>query len=113
VLSETSDAGEEVSSGSLGAFGSARPAPEVTDGALSGAATQMTHLNAGLLLDDAPVVVVEDDLVGEPTDDQSVVKVPATIVVAVGICLAMTVVFGIVPAPIVDFAHKATLLFLP
>lgn len=33
--------------------------------------------------------------------------------IAIGICLAVTVVFGIVPGPLVDFAHKATLLFLP
>jgi NADH-quinone oxidoreductase subunit N len=112
VRSATAPAGEEVPSGSLGAFGSAQPAPDA-GGAPSGGATQITQLNAGLLLDDAPVVIVEDDLVGETADDQSVVKVPATIAVAVGVCLAVTVVFGIVPAPIVDFAHKATLLFLP
>jgi hypothetical protein len=33
--------------------------------------------------------------------------------VAIGVCLAVTVVFGIIPAPLIDFAHKATLLFLP
>jgi hypothetical protein len=33
--------------------------------------------------------------------------------VAIGVCLAVTVDFGIIPAPLIDFAHKATLLFLP
>jgi hypothetical protein len=39
--------------------------------------------------------------------------VPLPAVIAIGICVAVTVVFGIIPAPLVDFAHKATLLFLP
>jgi len=39
--------------------------------------------------------------------------VPVAAVVAIGICLAVTVVFGIIPAPLVDLAHKATLLFIP
>ena len=46
------------------------------------------------------------------TDGRGAV-VPAPAVIAIGICLAVTVVFGIVPGPLVDFAHKATLLFLP
>jgi hypothetical protein len=39
--------------------------------------------------------------------------VPLGAAVAIGICVAVTVVFGIIPAPLVDFAHRATLLFLP
>ena len=30
----------------------------------------------------------------------------------IGICVAFSVVFGIIPGPIVDFADQATLLFL-
>ena len=30
---------------------------------------------------------------------------------AIGVCVAATVVFGIVPAPLLDFANHATLLF--
>jgi len=41
------------------------------------------------------------------------VTVPAATWVAVGICLAVTVVFGIVPEPLIRFAHEATLLFFP
>jgi NADH:ubiquinone oxidoreductase subunit 4 (subunit M) len=71
-------------------------------------------MNAGLLLDDAPVTTLAEDLVGgEAEDPDSIVKVPVTVVVVVAVCLAVTIVFGIIPAPIVDFAHKATLLFLP
>jgi NADH-quinone oxidoreductase subunit N len=107
-------AGEEAPAGSLGAFGSAVPGPLAVqaDGA-PGAAASITRLNAGLLLDDAPIEAVADDLVGEPPDERSAVKVPVGIAVAIGVCLAVTVVFGIIPAPLVDFAHKATLLFLP
>lgn len=38
------------------------------------------------------------------------VPVPRLAAGAIGLCVAFTVVFGIVPAPIVDFAHQATLL---
>ncbi|MHB8594490.1 MAG: NADH-quinone oxidoreductase subunit N [Acidimicrobiales bacterium] len=31
--------------------------------------------------------------------------------VAIGLCVAVTVVFGVWPAPLVDFAHRASLLF--
>lgn len=36
-----------------------------------------------------------------------------SIVAAIGLCLAVTVVFGVIPAPVVDFARQATLLHLP
>jgi NADH-quinone oxidoreductase subunit N len=107
-------AGEEVPGGSFGALGATRPATE-SEGptGLSGAPATITRLNAGLLLDDAPERALEDDLVGEAADEDEVVRVPATVVVAVALCLGVTVVFGIIPAPVIDFAHKATLLFLP
>ena len=64
----------------------------------------ITTLNAELLLaDDAPAPT------GEETP--SVVPVPSLTSVAIGICVAFTVVFGIVPAPLLDFANHATLLF--
>ncbi len=61
------------------------------------------ELNAALLLEDAP----------EPGEETPSRQVPWPAMVAIGICLAVTVVFGIIPAPLVDFAHKATLLFVP
>jgi NADH-quinone oxidoreductase subunit N len=39
-------------------------------------------------------------------------EVPSTISVAVLACVAVTVVFGIWPSPVIDFAHHASLLFL-
>ena len=47
----------------------------------------------------------------EASDDPSQAPVSATTVAAIALCLAVTVVFGLWPAPVVDFAHKATLLF--
>ena len=38
---------------------------------------------------------------------------PALTAVAVGLCVAVTVVFGIIPGPLIDLAHQATLLFFP
>ncbi|HVA05353.1 MAG TPA: NADH-quinone oxidoreductase subunit N [Acidimicrobiales bacterium] len=42
-----------------------------------------------------------------------VVRVPALTGLAIGLCLAVTVVFGVWPQPLLDFAKQATLLFLP
>ncbi|MGH9083128.1 MAG: NADH-quinone oxidoreductase subunit N, partial [Acidimicrobiales bacterium] len=48
-----------------------------------------------------------------PSDLTGKVPVPVLTAVAIGLCVAVTVVFGIIPAPLVDFARHATLLFLP
>jgi NADH-quinone oxidoreductase subunit N len=85
-----------------------------------------TRLNAALLLEHDGARVGAEEAgdhgpAGEPNggveeaeeEERSQVAVPWPAVVAIGICVAVTVVFGIIPAPLVDFAHKATLLFLP
>jgi NADH-quinone oxidoreductase subunit N len=116
VRAATLGAGEEVPAGSLGAFGSLPPESGgvVVDAGRSVSPSVVGRMNAGLLLDDAPVATLDDDLIGADAEDPAaIVKVPVTVVVVVAVCLAVTIVFGIVPAPIVDFAHKATLLFLP
>jgi NADH-quinone oxidoreductase subunit N len=51
----------------------------------------------------AVVVESPDDVVSSP--------VGAPTASAIAVCVAVTVVFGIWPAPIVNFAHQATLLF--
>ncbi len=43
----------------------------------------------------------------------SPVQVPPLTAVAIGLCLAVTVVLGVWPGPLTSFAHHATLLFLP
>ncbi len=73
-----------------------------------------TQRNAALLLDADPVTVEEareeaEEAPGAP----DVVPVPALTAVAIALCVAVTVVFGIIPGPLVDLAHQATLLFFP
>jgi NADH-quinone oxidoreductase subunit N len=54
-------------------------------------------------------------LTDAPPDDEvrerGVVPVPPLTVLAIGVSVAFSVVFGIIPGPILDFAHQATLLF--
>jgi hypothetical protein len=33
--------------------------------------------------------------------------------IAIGVCTGVTVLFGVWPQPLIDFANHATLLFLP
>ncbi len=86
------------------------------------------RLNAALLID-AETVTVDGETPASAAADQvggdverveapdpalvSKVPVPALSAVAIGLCVAVTVVFGFIPAPLVDFAHHATLLFVP
>ena len=50
---------------------------------------------------------------GPPTSAVAdrMVRVPGLTTVAIGLSVGFTIVFGIIPGPIVDFAHQATLLF--
>ncbi len=43
--------------------------------------------------------------------ERGVVQIPGLSALAIGVCVAFTVVFGIIPEPILEFAHQATLLF--
>jgi NADH-quinone oxidoreductase subunit N len=53
---------------------------------------------------------------GEEADDDgadlSHLTVPLGAASAIAVCAVVTVLFGLWPAPIIDFAHKATLLFI-
>ncbi len=62
-----------------------------------------TERNAGLLLDRPDPI---DD--PEPTG----VAVPGSVAVAIAVCVGVTVLFGLWPAPLLDFAHRATLFFV-
>jgi NADH-quinone oxidoreductase subunit N len=90
------------------ALGSGAPAAGVdgpSDGADTSGVDSTTDTVASLsVLTDAP-----------PTDEvtgRGVVPVPLLTTVALGLCVAFTVVFGIIPEPILNFAHQATLLFI-
>jgi NADH-quinone oxidoreductase subunit N len=70
-----------------------------------GVSGTVTTLNAELLLSDEPAAATAEET-------PEVVPVPVLTWVAIGACLAATVVFGLVPGPLLDFANHATLLFL-
>ena len=118
-------------SGSAGS-GSAGGAPVPVWAGTERSAATVGRINAGLLLDADPVTMAlaaaEGGTVGASTVAGEVpsvavaeaapaapgmVPVPALTAVAIALCVGVTVVFGIIPAPLVDLAHKATLLFLP
>jgi NADH-quinone oxidoreductase subunit N len=66
------------------------------------AAGTVTTLNEQILLADEGA---------EPAEDR--VPVPALSALAIGLCVGVTVLFGVWPQPLIDFANHATLLFLP
>jgi hypothetical protein len=62
-------------------------------------------INNEMLLTDEPASTFGED-------SPSVVAVPVLSRIAIGLTLAVTVIFGFWPAPLTDFAHAATLLFI-
>jgi NADH-quinone oxidoreductase subunit N len=59
----------------------------------------------------ASLLVLTDAPPEASVTERGVVPVPVLTGLAIGVCTAFTVVFGIFPGPILDFAHQATLLF--
>jgi NADH:ubiquinone oxidoreductase subunit 2 (subunit N) len=56
-------------------------------------------------------VAPEDGTVApEDTEDQQVMVIPLSTAAAITICAGFTVLFGLWPSPIINFAHAATLL---
>jgi NADH-quinone oxidoreductase subunit N len=65
----------------------------------------VTTLNEQILMED------EQE---EPAEElPEVVRVPALSGIAIWVCVGVTVLFGVWPQPLIDFANNATLLFLP
>jgi len=77
---------------------------EISPGTRGGSGDGSQPASIQVLTDDAPEAEVEA---------RGPVPVPALTAAAIGICVAFTVVFGIIPEPILNFAHQATLLLLP
>ena len=75
-----------------------------TPQAASGA---VTTLNDQILLADE---VAER---GDEADVPGAVPVPVLTALAIALCTGVTVLFGVWPQPLIDFANHATLLFLP
>jgi len=84
-----------------------------TVGARGAADANRARLNAALTMQDEPAPVAALGTDGSVEAERPKVEVPLPAAVAIGVCLAVTIVFGIIPGPLVDFAHKATLLFIP
>jgi NADH-quinone oxidoreductase subunit N len=55
--------------------------------------------------------VLTDGPPSESVTDRGPVSVPPLTALVIGVSVAFTIVFGIIPAPVLDFAHHATLLF--
>jgi NADH-quinone oxidoreductase subunit N len=63
---------------------------------------------------DGPVAslqVLTDAPPSSAVSERGVVVVPSLTWVVIGVTVAFSIVFGIIPGPILDFAHQATLLF--
>jgi NADH-quinone oxidoreductase subunit N len=88
-----------------GASGSVTPTPAAAgDGSGSEGVDVVPGAMASLqTLTDAPP--------SEWVESRGSVTVPRLTWLAIGLAVAFTVVFGIIPGPIADFAHQATLLF--
>jgi len=72
------------------------------------AASTITTINEQILLEDE-ATASDDGEVGPPER----VAVPALAGLAIALCTGVTVLFGVWPQPLIDFANHATLLFLP
>jgi NADH-quinone oxidoreductase subunit N len=86
------------------------------------AAGMVTALNEQILLADDPEAPDGDarrSEAGETAQDAAAegavahARVPSLTALAVGLCVGVTVLFGVWPQPLISFAHHATLLFLP
>ncbi len=61
-------------------------------------------------------ILLSEDVEAEAEGDEvqpEAVPVPALGALAIALCTGVTVLFGVWPQPLIDFADKATLLFLP
>ncbi len=70
------------------------------------AAGTVTELNEQILLADQETGAVEEEI-------PEAVRVPALGALSIALCTGVTVLFGVWPQPLIDFANHATLLFLP
>jgi hypothetical protein len=69
----------------------------------------VTTLNEQILLENGTSEADEPD--GDAIPEA--VPVPALSALAIALCTGVTVLFGVWPQPLIDFANHATLLFLP
>ena len=81
------------------------------DGTTGGARTLVGRVTGG---DDQPasLQVLTEGAPEAAVETRGPVPIPTLTGVAIGLCVTFTVVFGVVPGPILDFAHQATLVLL-
>jgi NADH-quinone oxidoreductase subunit N len=94
--------GGTIEAAGTAADGSAAAPEWATPGSVAGA---VTTLNEQILLAD------EETEAGGGAPEAA--PVPVLCGVAIGLCTGVTVLFGVWPQPLIDFANHATLLFLP
>ena len=92
------------------------PAADDADGGpVDGAEVRQASVaDVGDAIDDrvASLQVLTDAPPDADVEDRGTVPVPVLTAVVIGTCAAFTLVFGIIPGPILNFAHQATLLLL-
>ena len=92
------------------------PAADDADGGpVDGAEVRQASVaDVGDAIDDrvASLQVLTDAPPDADVEDRGTVPVPVLTAVVIGTCAAFTLVFGIIPGPILNFAHEATLLLL-
>jgi NADH-quinone oxidoreductase subunit N len=107
LLMYSSSAGLSPSSGDVGAdpitVGLTVGSPSVSSSTAGSTGT------AGALVTAAVDVEVDVDTVAAEDGGTGPIAVAPTVAVAIAVCVAVTVLFGLWPAPVVNFAHHALL----
>jgi NADH-quinone oxidoreductase subunit N len=92
------------------------PAGEAVEIGVGSGAVPSTSTSTSTAIGDrdgmASLQVLTDAPPEADVEARGLVPVPPLTAAAIGLCVAFTVVFGIIPGPIVNFAHQATLLLL-
>jgi NADH-quinone oxidoreductase subunit N len=93
------------------------PAAGGTDGrelALDSALERVAPESVSVAVTTLNEQILMEDEQEEPAEAlPEVVRVPALSGIAIWVCVGVTVLFGVWPQPLIDFANNATLLFLP
>jgi len=92
---------------------SAETAPQTEWAAPASVAGAVSTLNEQILLGDEEDVSPAADDAAEAEEEDDATRVPALTGLAIAVCTGVTVLFGVWPQPLIDFANHATLLFLP
>ena len=113
----TSGSAEPTASGGMvggGLIVAAAPLGDGSAGAAPGRPTPAAASGAVTTLNDQILLADEEKAeTGEEADLPEAVPVPFLSGLAIALCTGVTVLFGVWPQPLIDFANHATLLFLP